>query len=209
MLVYNASRRVRTYTAMLRLSIRQAEKMYGHKLALANRIHPRERVLASNGPRFEVYKDAGIGVSAFLASGFTISDLLDIGMCGSCFATEPASAGVSRFEGLADQWHELASWSMVDLAQSNATMLDMKLLGVTMESLRSRGLPAPGFVALKTVSMNEWKEFGLRKADLVAMRLTTEMFRRKAWAYHEIQACWGFKPSDMTHIGYRLTFGLL
>jgi hypothetical protein len=193
---------------MLRLSIRQAEAMFGSREALAHKTHSREALAVVGAPRLEQFLAAGVGIPSFISGGFTLNDLLNLGMCGSSFNCAVSAKTASRFVGLEGKWEALTSWSLVDLAQADATLTDFEYLGVTLHSLRARGLPGPGFVGVQNVTMDEWKGLGLVKADLMRMQLTTACYRRLGWTYQDMQRCWGFTTTDMTHIGFKLSMCL-
>ena len=189
---------------MLRIGMRQAEAIFGIARAPRCRTITREALQASNSPKLKAFIEAGVPVTLFLESGFSLNELVDLGLSGACYEN---CVGPARFAGLEGKWGELLRWNIYDLIAANATMADLRLLGVTLPGVMGRPLFGHGFPLLHTVSMREWRDFGITKEVLMGLRSTESTYKKLGWAYGDMVACWGFTPADMQHIGYRISLG--
>jgi hypothetical protein len=200
---------------MLCLSLQEADRLHRHTKgtarakgdAFTTRRLSRADVLAPNGMRFSDYVHAGVGVTRFLQSGFTLPELLSIGLSGASVRKITGTALSDKRNGcfaLKDHWDELTTWTMVDLAMAGSDQADMAFLGVTLPKLRARGLLGAAFVAMTAMTMQAWHAFGIDKADLQLLGLTGASYRAMGWGYASMQMLWGFSVDDMSHVGFTL-----
>jgi len=167
--------------------------------------------LLDRAPCVSQYVNAGVSVRTLLGTGLSVSELLGKGLDGRIFADANGRGGAkvreARFAGLEGQWDALVTWGLTDLANADASLADFALLGVTLPSLRARGLRGDAFVACKQIHMVEWHAMGITKRDLLAMNLKSVHFQEMGWVYTDCAELWGWNTEDMRHLGFQLQFG--
>lgn len=136
----------------------------------------------------------------FLKAGFSVAELMSIGLSGECYSKLPRNT----FLGLEGRWHELTHWSIMDLVAASANIEEIKSLGANIDTLRSRPMFTHGIPRLCNVTMENWRDFGMTKQIMIHHRFDNAFYNKCGWTYGSIAACWGFTPTDMAHVGYRI-----
>jgi hypothetical protein len=190
-----------------RLTLREADVLFS-KDAFHQRRVDVNALLAPGAIRFAAFTRAHVGLARFVDGGFTWADLLAIGLSGDTLGRTPGVPLLSPNGGLpcmCGVWDELTTWTMQDLGLARMTLADLVFLGVTVASLRNRGLTADGVGAMRhSLTMADWFRFGLDKEDIRSLRLNKHGFHAIGWGYSELQRIWSLTADDMMDIGFRL-----
>jgi hypothetical protein len=193
---------IEPHFAMLRLQSSHANRLFGVAHAPHKRLITRESISDHNTPRMKRFIGVGVSVSIFTAHGFTLDDLLQLGLSGDCFSAKQQLT--PKFAGLEKKWDSLVTWTILDLVHANATFREICALGVTLPSLMGRDMFMHGFPLLRAMTMQNWRDFGMNKTVLLGMKADAALFRRLGWDYGKMVACWGFTPAEMHAVGFRL-----
>jgi hypothetical protein len=159
------------------------------------------------GVTFGAFRTAGVPLVQLQRGEFTVHNLLDLGMCGADFADVIPALGVSRFEGLQNQWQKLVAgtasraWTATDLTQAQSTMADLQYLGVTLDSLC---LTKELIVGLPKIRLAEWVAFGMTLARLSPLGLKRPDFDTLQWTYLDVVHAFDLRAPAMVQLGFTL-----